>query len=131
MVVMNDNARRGPEWRRLVAEFFVPRLGGDRTAWETANRDVFEDLFKNFVDPGPGDMDYVSWIEEYQKRWLRGMAEAAGVQFSSDDAYCLKLSYEATDYVTRREARAEAWRRRIGRERPTGRGGLGASHVEA
>ena len=102
MVVMNDNARRGPEWRRLVAEFFVPRLGGDRTAWETANRDVFEDLFKNFVDPGPGDMDYVSWIEEYQKRWLRGMAEAAGVQFSSDDAYCLKLSYEATAYVTRR-----------------------------
>ncbi len=28
--VLNDNALRGPQWQRLVAEFFVPALGGDR-----------------------------------------------------------------------------------------------------
>ena len=27
--VLNDNARRGPQWQRLVGEFFAPRLGGE------------------------------------------------------------------------------------------------------
>lgn len=26
--VMNDNARRAPQWRRLVGDFLIPRPGG-------------------------------------------------------------------------------------------------------
>jgi hypothetical protein len=31
--VLNDNERRAPEWRRLLGEFFAPRLGGTPEAW--------------------------------------------------------------------------------------------------
>jgi len=38
--VMNDNARRGPEWERFVGRFFAPRLGGDPAAWGAVNPPV-------------------------------------------------------------------------------------------
>jgi len=31
--VLNDNDRRAVEWRRLLGEFFAPRLGGTPEAW--------------------------------------------------------------------------------------------------
>jgi hypothetical protein len=44
--VMNDNRLRGPQWQRLVAEFFVPRLGGTQEAWSEANRIVISRLLE-------------------------------------------------------------------------------------
>ena len=40
--VMNDNARRGPQWQRLVGEYLAPRLGGDQVAWGRANKVIAE-----------------------------------------------------------------------------------------
>ena len=40
--VMNDNARRGPQWQRLVGEYLAPRLGGDQVAWGRANQVIAE-----------------------------------------------------------------------------------------
>jgi phosphoglycolate phosphatase-like HAD superfamily hydrolase len=47
--VMNDNAVRGSQWQRLVAEFFAPRLGGDPAAWAEANKVVATELFQGYV----------------------------------------------------------------------------------
>ena len=38
--VMNDNRLRGTQWQRMVAEFFVPKLGGTLEAWTAANYQV-------------------------------------------------------------------------------------------
>lgn len=40
--VMNGNALRAPQWRRMVGEYFPSRLGGDVAAWAAANREVLE-----------------------------------------------------------------------------------------
>ena len=40
--VMNDNARRGPQWQRLVGEYLAPRLGGDQVAWGRTNKVIAE-----------------------------------------------------------------------------------------
>ena len=40
--VLNDNRLRGPQWDRLVGEFFPPLLGGRPEAWPEANRVVAE-----------------------------------------------------------------------------------------
>jgi hypothetical protein len=38
--VINDPAVRRAQWYPLVAEFFVPRLGGTPEAWSAANQQV-------------------------------------------------------------------------------------------
>jgi hypothetical protein len=47
--VITDNTRRGPRYRRLVGQFFVPRFGGEAVSWETANATVFPAAWERFV----------------------------------------------------------------------------------
>lgn len=35
--VMNDNRLRAPQWRRLLGEFFPPRLGGSAGGSDPGN----------------------------------------------------------------------------------------------
>ena len=100
--VLNGNALRGPEWRRLVAEFFVPILGGSPAMWEEANLVVIEKLMQEVLTLGPEGKDYMAWWDAYQVRWLKEMAAAVGVATPLDDARCLKLAYESTAYITER-----------------------------
>jgi len=44
--VMNDNLLRAPQWRRLIAEFFIPRLGGTAEAWHDANQLIIDQLLE-------------------------------------------------------------------------------------
>ena len=99
--VLNDNALRGPAWQRLVADFFAPILGGDPTTWAEANRVVFERLWQ-FIIAGPQGQEYTVWYDTYQLRWLREMAAFARVAAPVDDAECLRLAWQAGDYITRR-----------------------------
>ena len=99
--VMNDNARRGPEWRRLVAEFFVPILGGSPAMWEAANRIVIDRVIQEVSTPGIGEQDYLRWYDAYLLRWMREMAEIVGVP-TPEDAQSLKLTKEAHAYITER-----------------------------
>ncbi len=99
--VMNNNALRGPEWRRLVAEFFPPILGGDRISWVEANRVVFGGLEQMLID-GPQGRDYAEWLDAYLLRWLRDMAAHAGADSPVDDAECIRLAWQASDYITPR-----------------------------
>ena len=44
--VMNDNARRAPQFARLVGKYMPPRLGGSPEAWAAANTEVATGLFE-------------------------------------------------------------------------------------
>lgn len=102
--VMNDNRVRAPQWQRLVAEFFAPRLGGIPEDWSEANRIVAE----GFFDPRDWDRrlraagcDYARFDRAYQLDWLGQMCDRVGVKrFPDDDA--LDLAREANAYVIRR-----------------------------
>jgi HAD superfamily hydrolase (TIGR01509 family) len=100
--VMNDNSLRGPQWQRLVAEFFVPILGGEHAAWAEANRVVFQRLWDEFILVGPQGRDYTEWWDECQRIWLCEMAAFVGVQAPSDDAQCVKLAQQAAVCITQR-----------------------------
>jgi len=101
-VVMNENVARAAEWRRLVAEFFQPLMGGDASTWEEANRITFARLESYLVHGPQGEQEFVQWYDTYRLRWLRGMAEFAGVACPLDDAACLELAIKAGDYITQR-----------------------------
>ena len=99
--VMNDDTQRAPEWQRLVAEFFAPLLGGDLTSWVDANAVVFECLLP-MLEAGPKGQEYDEWFDSTQLLWLRRMAAHVGVAVPADDAQCIRLAWQASDYVTLR-----------------------------
>ena len=98
--VMNDNRLRGSQWRRLVAEFFVPRLGGGSEAWEEANRIVVDAI----VEPTAWQSrllaarDYHHFARSYQLDWLRRMCALVGVAAPGDDE-CYALGCQATALI--------------------------------
>lgn len=98
--VMSDNTLREKQWRRLIGEFFVPRLGGDYTSWAEANRAVFTDLWE-MVSAGPGDEPFKQWWDRYQAQWMRGMADRVGVSAPEPDAECTVLAREVSEFVTK------------------------------
>jgi len=100
--VMNDNTFRTPEWRRLVGEYFAPRLGGSADAWREANRVVFEQWMLPLLEEGPQGKDWISWYNARQIQWLREMASRVGVAEPINDVECLELVWQASDYITQR-----------------------------
>jgi len=99
--VMNDNAVRGPQWRRFVGEFLAPLLGGSPAAWGEANRVVATRLWaahQRMRESRP-DADYLAWLETYRVAWTREMCEQVGVAVPSAEE-CARLAVEARDYVT-------------------------------
>jgi HAD superfamily hydrolase (TIGR01509 family) len=101
--VMNDNARRGPQWQRLVAEFFAPLLGGEPAAWAEANRVVAEGL----LEPAAWQArlreasNYASFDRAYQRDWLGGMCALVGVAAPPEEEG-FALACRANDWITRR-----------------------------
>jgi HAD superfamily hydrolase (TIGR01509 family) len=100
--VMNDNSRRGPQWRRLLGEFLTPRLGASPEAWAKANLKVVGQLW------GAGDTalrdgarDFGEYLRRYRRAWLLGMCQQAGVA-PPPDAEVERLVDDATRYVCRR-----------------------------
>lgn len=86
--VLNDNHARAPQWRRLLGEYFVPRLGGTPDAWAAANTAAFERSWARFVDrlAEAGESGGVDrWVREERARWLTDMCEQVGVA-TPDDA---------------------------------------------
>jgi HAD superfamily hydrolase (TIGR01509 family) len=101
--VMNDNAMRGPQWQRLVAEFFAPILGGAPAAWAEANRVVAEGL----LEPAAwrarvlAAADYASFDRAYQRDWLAGMCTLVGVAAPPEEEG-FALANRAGGWITRR-----------------------------
>ena len=92
--VLNDNERRAPEWRRLLGEYFSPRLGGTPEAWGEANSAVFDGIWRDWQrvlqggeHVGPG------WWPDQNARWLIGMCERVGVALPDDVEGTVKASH--------------------------------------
>ena len=83
--VLNDNELRGPEWRRLLGEFFAPRLGGTPRSWGDANRVVFERIWRDWERLQERGVEVgVDWWPAQDRRWLAGMCEQVGVGMPAD-----------------------------------------------
>lgn len=100
--VMNDNARRGEQWRRLVGEYFAPRLGGSATAWAAANGEWTDELFDppNWSARLAASATYEHFDYHYQLDWLAGMCRRVDIPLPASEGYA--LAREAVSYITRR-----------------------------
>lgn len=100
--VLNDNERRAPEWRRLVGEFFAPRLGGTPDAWAAANAVVFPASWARYLAHIAGATDGVrAFLQAEDRRWLREMCAAVGVTPPEDGEELDDLIDAAQRYITR------------------------------
>ena len=100
--VLNDNHARAPQWRRLLGEYFVPRLGGTREAWSTANVAAFERSWARFVAhiASAGESGGVDrWTRDERGRWLVDMCEQVGVAAPDDPE---SSAIAATGWVSER-----------------------------
>ena len=101
--VINDNSLRAPQWRRLVGEFFAPRLGGTKEAWAEVNRAVFPGVWQRSVarldawDSSTGDVLHETY--RYNVDWLRSMCEAMGIEAPVSDDDCAGLAREASGWI--------------------------------
>ena len=99
--VLNDNSRRGPEFQRLTAEFFPPRLGGTPEAWAEANRATFQQVFEAHKDAMAVVDAYQRAVVPYETAWLTAMCDHVGVVAPKADD-CAALAREALLYITSR-----------------------------
>jgi FMN phosphatase YigB (HAD superfamily) len=101
--VMNNNALRGPQWQREIANFFVPLLGGTHEAWREANRTVADGIFEaeNWQKRLQAATDFASFDRAYQRDWLVGMCQFVGVAIPPEEEG-LQLSSRAIAHITRR-----------------------------
>jgi len=85
--VLNDNDRRAPQWRRLLGEYFVPRLGGTAEAWALANVGAFERSWARYLAylGSVGTRGGIErWIRADRGLWLADMCEQVGVATPRD-----------------------------------------------
>ena len=107
--VITDNSQRGPQYRRLVAEFFVPRFGGTHDIWETANLSAFPFAWSRFLarladwDPSSGNV--VDETALYYADWLRATFSGTGATPPASDQECADLG-RAADYWINPQIRA-------------------------
>lgn len=103
--VLNDNERRGGEWRRLCGEFFAPRLGGTPEAWAAANAAVFPGAWERYLAHVRGATGGVRpYFQVEDRRWLREMCAAVGVETDPDEID--DLVDASHRYITRNVASA-------------------------
>ena len=101
---MNDNERRGEQWRGFVAEYLVQRLGGGYSSWEAANTEVINRQMPMYI-AGTGFPLKGGYREARRKMeisWLRDMCEIVGVDAPGDDEDCYRVSRATTEYVIER-----------------------------
>lgn len=101
--VMNDNRKRGPQWERLVGEYFADRFGGDPIVWGGANhRFIVEHLAKYETWTGLYDgQDYAPYNRLFIDAWVEGMFNNAGRELPPRSQYD-DIFYLSSEYVTPR-----------------------------
>ena len=96
--VMNENAVRGSQWRRLIGEYLAPRLGGEPAGWAAANVEVMERQMEGFAAVSVTD-DFNAFMRHQDESWLREMCELVGVAAPSDFEERLDLARQTAAYV--------------------------------
>ena len=100
--VMTDNARRSVPYRRLVAEYFVPRYGGTHAEWEEANANSFGPAWNRVLEREAtwethGGVERIRWL--YHADWLRFLFDAKGLQAPLDDNECASIGQAAERWI--------------------------------
>lgn len=83
--VLNDNARRAPEWLRLIGEYMPPRLGGTAAAWSEANRILFPKFWPEFQGRIAGFGSHREMQRDYDLGWIDVMCRRVGVPVPDDE----------------------------------------------
>ena len=96
--VLNDNARRGPEWLRLIGGFMAPRLGGTPEAWARANSIEFPRVWGNIAKRLAGFATFREFQRAYGVEWMQAMCARVGVECPADDD-AVALHAEVTCHV--------------------------------
>jgi FMN phosphatase YigB (HAD superfamily) len=98
--VINDNKLRGPQWWKLIAEFFIPRYGKTYEEWKEANLFFLDKEIKYWDDILDKNelIDMPKFIEEYNVRWATIMFEYLEIPIPSRED-CIKISIEASDWI--------------------------------
>jgi HAD superfamily hydrolase (TIGR01509 family) len=109
--VISNNREREPQWRRLLAEFLVPRLGGSLEAWAAANSEVMSWSFARGGYGGPDayhrevahlrDDAFQTAERAHDIAWLSNMCALVGVAAPAE-AECLELARLTNEFVTHR-----------------------------
>ncbi|ADV68699.1 HAD family hydrolase [Deinococcus maricopensis] len=76
--VLNDNARRAPQWAALIGPYLAGRYGGEASEWAAANARVAPALWGRLradTDPHGG---WAKFEAQYAALWVRGMFAAVG-----------------------------------------------------
>ena len=83
--MISDNDVRGAQFRRLLGEFFAPRLGATPQAWANANHTVFAAQLERWLAfRASGVTDFGDWWQRDNRRWLTEMCELVGVAVPDD-----------------------------------------------
>ena len=72
---INDNNLRGPQWLKLIAQYFIPKFGKTEKEWHDANIFAFNRLIENFLFDNREykEMDYRQFREHLDVNWLKDM----------------------------------------------------------
>ena len=99
--VMNDNLKRGPQWERLVGEYFSDRFGGAPEMWGEANQRYVADVLSKFENWNGlyGSVDHPTYIRRFIDGWVEAMFNNAGYELPFREEYD-EIFYSTTRYVT-------------------------------
>lgn len=99
--VMNDNTKRGEQWKDLIAKYFVPRYGGEPQAWREANHQVMQilidELDARFNEAR--NLDYQKHQAVEDKIWINHMYDTVGVKRPPKQEYS-RICREIEAWVT-------------------------------
>lgn len=98
--VMSDNRLRGPQWQRLLGEFFPPILGGTPEDWAAANRAAVSGWSDDYVQRlwREANGDYAAFVRLDRLAWLRSMCAFLRMP-EPPESTCLELAARAAAYV--------------------------------
>ena len=85
--VLVDNTTLSVQWRRLIGEFLVPRLGGRHEEWGAANVPAFERQWARFQQAAAagGPADIRGFFANDARLWFLDMCDAIGIERPTDD----------------------------------------------
>ncbi|MHA1994895.1 MAG: HAD family hydrolase [Candidatus Hodarchaeales archaeon] len=101
--VMNDNTSREPQWRELIAQFFVPRYGGTNNIWKSANNYAFNRLMDdyNFTIKNTPLIEYNTFWKKTVSQWITDMFIFAKIEPPSIKQR-FQLGREVEEWITPR-----------------------------
>ncbi len=98
--VINDNEARAPQWRNLIAKYFIPKYGKTIEEWSEANTFFLEREIKLWdeVLENKQLIAMTKFLERYDIQWVSDMFEYLNIPVPNPED-CLKITREAYAWV--------------------------------